>query len=165
MDGKPNFRRAAIGVGVVSILTNLIFLVGMGSVISRALSPAYYPRADQAAFNWMIAQAGEISGPAAAPVILAAPDTGALIPAYTGWRVVYGHPFETVNAAEEKADVIRFFSNEMSPAEQQAFLKANQVDYIFSGPAEKSLNGGGLFKSQSAVFQQGDVAIYQVGGE
>ncbi len=158
------FRRAALLVGGVSIMTNLVFLAGVLSVISRALSPVYYPQADQPAFDWMVTQTGKISAPALAPVILAAPDTGALIPAITGWRVVYGHPFETVDAAQEKADVIRYFSNQMDPAEQKAFLSANQVEYIFYGPAEKALDGGNLFSGQSVVFQQGDVAIYQAGG-
>lgn len=42
-------------------------------------------------------------------IILASPDMGLFIPADTGRKVLYGHPFETVNAEQEKAKVQTFF--------------------------------------------------------
>ncbi|HWQ03854.1 MAG TPA: hypothetical protein VN452_00710 [Longilinea sp.] len=68
-------------------------------------------------------------------IVLASPRTGAIIPAYTGLRVVYGHPFETVNALTEKGLVERFFSSSMD-AESLSWAKEIGVDWILWGPDE-----------------------------
>ena len=41
-------------------------------------------------------------------LILSSPEMGLFIPAQTGRRVLYGHPFETVNADAEKDLVLVF---------------------------------------------------------
>ena len=66
--------------------------------------------------------------------ILAAPDTGLYIPASTGRRVLYGHPYETVDAVYQKYRVSRFFEGKANAAEEGDLLA--EADYLFVGPRE-----------------------------
>ncbi len=55
-------------------------------------------------------------------LFLASPETGLLIPAYTGRRVLYGHPFETVDAEIQRKTVESYFSDGITgEAEDQLF--------------------------------------------
>jgi len=71
-------------------------------------------------------------------IVLASPQSGAIIPAYTGLRVVYGHPFETVNALIEKGQVERFFSSSMD-AESLRWAREKGVTWILWGPYEDKI--------------------------
>ena len=62
-----------------------------------------------------------------------------MIPAVSRLRVIYGHPFETINAEIEKQAVSNFFSGQFSSIEATKFLKANQVNWVLYGPREKKI--------------------------
>jgi hypothetical protein len=87
----------------LSILTNaLLILAGIFGVQSH--SPAIYlEKPESQALAWISSNTPMNS------IILASPDMGLFIPADTGRKVLYGHPFETVNAEQEKALVQNFF--------------------------------------------------------
>jgi uncharacterized membrane protein len=72
-------------------------------------------------------------------VVLASPETGLFIPAWAGRRVVYGHPFETVNAERTKARVEAFFASGTSRAERDAMLTDWNAAFVFVGPRERAL--------------------------
>jgi hypothetical protein len=85
------------------------------------------------------------------------------IPAHTGRRVLYGHPFETVNAEAEEAAVNQFFQNAASQPEAALdFLQHRSVEYIFYGPKERQLGVLPELPGVEARFSQGDVTIYQL---
>ena len=89
-------------------------------------------------------------------VVLAAPETGAFVPAFAGQRVVYGHPFETIEAERKKKLVTDFFAGQRLDA-------LRDVDYVLIGPRERML--GALDASElplSEVFRSGEVVIYAV---
>jgi hypothetical protein len=86
---------------------------------------------------------------------------GLFIPADTGRKVMYGHPYETVNAEQEKAQVQTFFK-EGSLQDQEKFLADNKIDYIFWGPREKALGTPIILNSLKMAYQNGDVVIFQV---
>jgi hypothetical protein len=91
-------------------------------------------------------------------VVLAGPDTGLYIPARTGLRVLYGHPFETVNAQAEREAVEGFFRGEKDPAQ---FLPARRIEFIFYGPRERLLGPlPELPAGWRAVFAVGGVTVY-----
>ena len=97
-------------------------------------------------------------------LVLASPQTGLFIPAHTGRRVLYGHPFETVNAQAEKAAVTDFFARlALDPAAARGFLSEREVDVVFYGPRERLLGpppdtaGSGLELAYSAS----GVSIYE----
>ena len=87
---------------------------------------------------------------------------GSFIPAYTGMRVIYGHPFETVNAPAEEQAVQAFFRGDLTQASQANFLASRGVDMIFYGPREEEMVISPLspFSGFVQVFQSGDVTIW-----
>jgi hypothetical protein len=155
-------RRAAALVLGLSLLTPLLILwVGIYGVQTRD-PMLYLTRGEAQALDWL-----ESNTPSQA-LVLAAPDTGLFIPAHTGRRVLYGHPYETVNAEAEKAQVVSFFRGEL--ASPGAFLEQRTVDYIFYGPRERRLGPlpGEIEARQvysSDTPGDGGVVIYQVPGE
>jgi uncharacterized membrane protein len=84
---------------------------------------------------------------------------GLFIPAWSGRRVVYGHPFETVDAQRTKASVEGFFSAGARPDAHKFMLNWN-VAFMFVGPREHAL-GFSAVPSEAAVFRNATVTIYQ----
>jgi hypothetical protein len=116
--------------------------------------PALYLASDEVgAFDWI-----EVNTPSDA-LILAAPDTGLFIPAHTGRRVLYGHPFETVYAEEMEELVTRFFQGE---SQEDDLIEIQKADFIFFGPRERQI--GGLIPpvEYPIVYQNQEVTIYKV---
>lgn len=140
---------------VLSIPTNIIILLA-GSMAAVNRDPRLFITGDEyQAMSWIR------SHTTIQDVILASPENGNVIPARTGRRVVYGHPFETVNAASKKSEVEKFYSDHMSAIETGKFLKENHVRYILYGPREKDLGTPALFSGLRMVFHSGDVFLYQ----
>jgi hypothetical protein len=148
-------QRAGRWLLLLSLPTTLVVLL-LAFYGIQAHDPVYYlTRGERQALNWI-----EENTPSRA-LILAGPDTGLYIPAYTGRRVIYGHPFETVNAQAEEAAVVGFFQDDglSSPAD---FLEARHVDYLFYGPRERLLGDLPVIPTLQQVYSGEDVSIYQV---
>ena len=80
-----------------------------------------------------------------------------------GNRVVYGHPFETIDAEGKKAEVQRFYSREASDTERSALLQRYGVRYVLVGPQQTEVD---LARSWLTPVWAGNEAIlYRVGGE
>ncbi len=149
--------RVSVAALALSLFTPILILwVGLYGIQTR--DPMLYLTPNETlALEWL-----KSNTPARA-LVLAAPESGLFIPAHTGRRVIYGHPYETVDAEFEKAQVTGFFSGEMSSPGD--FLEQRGVEYIFYGPRERKL--GPLPKGLHAwqVFSAGspgdDVVIYQ----
>jgi len=117
---------------------------------------------EAAAFDWINAN----TAPDA--LILAAPETGNFLPAWTGRRVLYGHPFETVHAKAQEQAVTDFYAGEQPTGWSQRL----GVDYIFFGARERALQSQGtpldtspLKEVYRAVGKADEVVIvYQVEG-
>ena len=92
-------------------------------------------------------------------LVLAGPDTGLFLPAYTGRRVLYGHPFETVNASDQKQlvlDLLQYDHREVSPN------VLADIDLIFAGPREQEILSGISEFSYPVIFETQGVKIYRV---
>ena len=135
------------------IPTNLVIIaLGLISVAQHS-SNLTYTTDESLAYAWLQSHTQTSN------IILAAPETGNLIPAITGRRVIYGHPFETVFAAENKQDVIDFFSGRWDVYQMLHFVEDEHIRYIFWGPQEMSL-GHPVFLDQLPVaFSVGQVEI------
>jgi len=130
-------------------------ILAMGVFGALARDPLLYLSASESeAMRWI-----ETHTPQDA-LVLCAPDTGMFIPARTGRRVLYGHPFETVNAEQEKEQVLQFFQGGM--ASPQSFLIARPVDYIFYGPRERTLGELPSSLPVEPVFSNSEVTIFRV---
>ena len=97
-------------------------------------------------------------------LMLAAPDTGLYLPAYSSIRVVYGHPFETLRAEEQEASVISFYS-EWNQDMLSSFLIGSDVDYVFIGPRERGLGNLPIHADWHIVYENPGVVIYAVDSE
>ena len=72
------------------------------------------------------------------------PRLGGFIPAFAGQRVVYGHPYETINAKVREQQVKDFYAGTIDRAQ---VLRDETVDYIIVGPRERKLGRTGYRSS------------------
>ena len=84
---------------------------------------------------------------------------GLFIPAYTGRRVLYGHPFETVNAKQMQEVVLNLLSD-LNGEDGDSFL--HNVSYIFYGPREREIGAEKIDPGYKVVYSSGDVQIFEV---
>ena len=87
--------------------------------------------------------------------------SGQFIPAWAGNRVVYGHPFETIEAQRKEAEVVHFFSPEATEEERRALLNRYDVRYVLHLPAGNALDGRAL--RLTPVWSEGEATLYRVG--
>jgi hypothetical protein len=155
----PRVRSVGIAALALTLPTVLLVLLA-GQFGALAHDPLLYLTQGEAqALSWV-----ESNTPAHA-LLLAAPQSGLFIPAHTGRRVLYGHPFETVDAEVKETAVTSFFANAAAnPLPAADFLKRQQVDYIFYGPREQLLGPLPSLTGFSVVYSQAGVTIYQVTG-
>jgi len=149
-------RRLPAMVLALAIPTNLfLILIGMAGVAVRA--PVLFMTGDEAlGMAWIREQTPDRA------VVLAAPETGRLIPAFTGRRVLYGHPYETLNASREETQVLEFFEAAGWDRSMDRYLTEKRVDFLFYGPREQALGGDLDLSNLAAVFETGQVRIYAV---
>jgi hypothetical protein len=134
------FARIAfiIGVAVLGFSTNILLLL---SLFSAPSSLDLYLKNDEVkALTWLSTQV------TSADVVLADPRLGGIIPGWTGARVIYGHPMESYDALNRKAEVESFFANS-----DTRIADRYRVKYIFGGNAPQGWH---------TVFVSGDVKIY-----
>ena len=96
-------------------------------------------------------------------IILADPRLSLFIPAQTGRRVIYGHEYETVNAAQEKLIVERFFHD--AATDQQAagnLLLDRRVDYVLFVPHKHYMGELDQIPYLRLIFDQADALIFKV---
>ncbi|MCB0156248.1 MAG: hypothetical protein KDF65_15740 [Anaerolineae bacterium] len=103
---------------------------------------------EQIAFDWLRENTSSET------VILAGPRLGMFLPGQTGARVFYGHPFETIAAAQKEATVRAFYRGEVEPPVV--------VDLIIYGPDEQSIGQPKNLNRYSVVFATEPIAVYEV---
>jgi len=146
-------RKWIVGLAIASMLltTLLVLVLAIGGGLKQ--DSRLFVSADEAdAMNWLRANTSRQA------VVLASPEMGLFVPAWAGRRVVYGHPFETVDAEQTKKRVETFFA-QASNAEREAMLREWQMAYVFVGPRERALGFDG--SPGREVFRNATVTIYQ----
>lgn len=96
-------------------------------------------------------------------VVLAGPNVSLWIPAWGDKRVVYGHPWETIDAPTKLAEVTAWYEGE----DCAPLLDRYHVRYVVVGPQESALSAGGsdacyadLPDSAIQDLAFGDVTLY-----
>ncbi len=148
-------RLVATTVLILSLPTNLLVLLAGVHGVQTHDPMLYLSSSEKQALEWIASSTPEDA------LILASPQMGLFIPAHTGRRVIYGHPFETVNAQNEEQAVTNFFSK-MNQSEAEMFLGQRQVDYVFYGARERSLGHLPNPGDMVPVCTVGEVTIYRV---
>jgi hypothetical protein len=92
-------------------------------------------------------------------VILAVSDVSIWIPGWVGARVVYGHPFETMDADVKDAQVLKWYQGE-DAAICRALLNEYQVKYVIVGPEEKKLGTTRCVDDLTPVIAHDSVIVY-----
>jgi hypothetical protein len=132
----PHRARLAAGVfGTLAIAMSYVVVLVLVSLGNVGMLPREYP----SAFVWLQDNAQ------VRDVVLAAPDVSLWLPGWAGMKVVYGHPFETLNAREKEFAVIDWYSN--PNADCQALLNGEgafdglsySVRFVLVGPVERAL--------------------------
>jgi hypothetical protein len=135
---------------LLAIPTNLVVLLAARHGAQTQDPNLYLSKGEMQAFRWI-----ERNTPSDA-LVLASPQTGLYLPAHTGRRVLYGHPFETANAGAEKEYVYNFYLK----GDLLAAPDERGVDYIFYGPREQEINAINFLTGLPAVYDQEGVKIY-----
>lgn len=153
----PARRRALVTTLIVgftaltSLFVPLITVIG----VAQGEHPLVMTGDEAEAFAWLH------DNTAWTDTVLAPPDSGVFVPAWAGNRVVYGHPFETIEAETKEAEAAHFFSAKASATERRALLDRYGVRYVLAPAAEPDLipNALGL----TPVWSSNEAVIFQVG--
>lgn len=152
-------RRLAQAAVVALMAVSHLYLTAGATLAAAARTPAlFWPTDVLAGVDWL----GENTS--WEETVLAGFETGSLIPARIGHRVVLGHWMETVDFEAKREAVARFFTTDTPDEERLTLLREWGVAWLFCGPEERSL---GDFDPSAVtylepVFQQGEVAVYRV---
>jgi hypothetical protein len=141
-------------VTLLLLPSTLVLLISAFRVTATPRPPLFLPRDEVAAFEALREEIQE------GDVLLSAYETGNVLPAWAPVRVVIGHGSETVDLQEVRSRVEAYYRG----ADDGALLADQGVDYVFWGPAERSLGGRDLSQDPalSLVVSEGQFAIYRV---
>jgi hypothetical protein len=155
---KPavNPKKVFTPILIVSILTNVVVLFSGLYGVQTHNQLLYLSKDEDATIGWIKANTSQDA------VILASPQIGTFIPAQTGRRVLWGHPFETVNSEVVENGIVQFYSGSLSNVEQNAYLQTNGVNYLFFGPRERQMGTPSIITDLTPLYQNATVSVYQV---
>jgi hypothetical protein len=92
-------------------------------------------------------------------VVLAAPAPSAWIPGYTGHRVVYGHPYETLQADTRRAEAQAWYALPAGP-QCSELLDRYAIALVMVGPQERALGPAGCAETLNLAAEFGAVQVY-----
>jgi hypothetical protein len=151
-------RRRGLVTGLLvgfTALTNLFVPLVAVAGVAQGRQPLVMTADEAAVCAWLSEQT------AWTDTVLTPPESGQFIPAWAGNRVVYGHPFETIDAETKETEATHFYSPEASTAERQGLLRRYGVRYVFVPSPNPALAVPSL--DLTPVWTQGDAVLYRVG--
>jgi len=149
-------RRERLLIAGCCLSSVLVFVIAL-RFAGGALPEAYISADEAQALSWLSEHH------AATDRVLSSPQTGLLIPAWTGVPVYVGHYSETLDYFKKIHRVEQVLAAGVPPVTVQAFFAANGITLLYWGPEEKRslsmpVDPDGLIR----VYEAGAVAIYQV---
>ena len=152
-------RQQPLALGLVvglSALTNLVVPLASIAGVAQGRAPLVMSNDQAVACAWLKEHTTWTD------TVLAPADSGQFIPAWAGNRVVYGHPFETIDADNKRAEVERFFAPAATPSHRRELLERYGVRYVL-WPAKAV--GEGPMESLGLVpaWSQGSLTLYRAG--
>jgi hypothetical protein len=141
---------------ILSVPSHLV-VIGSGLVaVSRGEAGVVLAKSDRDLLEWM-----EFNIPGGS-LILAGPDTGNRLPAYSDSRVLYGHPFETPRADDQEALVFKLWGWSGDPLLGLQALREAGVEYAFYGEEEKTLGDPSWLPLVELAHREGGSQLYKV---
>ena len=148
------YRQWLVAVAFLAIPTNIIVLASGLQAISER-NPSIYLAQDLAAgLKWITDNTDQND------LILADPEEGLYVPSSTGRRVVYGHPFETVQAEKEMAFVEGIFYEEQTDDYYRSALDTREIDYVLINGIQAQNFDRWLQENWHPAYQSGEMTIY-----
>jgi len=156
---SPARRTVLLGALIVLTMPSNLFVLmaSMGGAAQQ--DPRLYLYQDEMeAMTWL----EENTQPT--DIVLASPEMGLFIPAWAGNRVLYGHPFETIEVEKKRALAETFYRAQTGESIRRGIIEGHHITYVFYGPRERDLSGGWLETAPllSEAYTNPGVTIYQV---
>jgi hypothetical protein len=142
----------------LTAMSNLYLTAGLATAAATRPSALFWSADLLAGVDWLEENSSWEE------TVLSSFESGNLITARIGHRVVVGHWMETVNYEEKREAADRFFAAATPNSERLRLLERYSVSYVFYGPYEQAL---GNFEPANAnylapVFTLHNVNVYQV---
>jgi hypothetical protein len=153
---KVTHKKLLIFCTALAIPTTILLIIMVSVSIGTRASLYFSDRDELAAIQWLTQQGDGKS------LVLASDQTGMVIPSVSRLQVLYGHPFETVDAEKQKKGVIDFFSGNQNLVDSKSYLEKMKVNWIFYGPREKALGSPVILKNIIPIQQFGIVQIFNI---
>ncbi|MBI5669030.1 MAG: hypothetical protein HZC41_13580 [Chloroflexi bacterium] len=141
------YRLAAAVAPVMTLSFALLLLINM-----RVTTGPFLDRDYAGALRWLHDRVH------AGDVILASETVSIWVPGWAGARVVYGHPYETLDAAAKQQAVETWYSG--GQADCRTLIDQYHVRYVLYGPLEQELGRPTCLDDLRLVARSGDVMIY-----
>jgi hypothetical protein len=151
----PRHRQATITALIIGLtaLTNVFVPLVTVTGVAQGRHPLVMDREMTSASTWLQGNTNWTD------TVLAPPELGQFVAALAGNRVVYGHPFETIEAESKEAEADRFFGPDATTTERRSLLKRYGVRYVLA-PRDATLNLERL--GLTAVWQGDGTVLYRV---
>ena len=151
-----NMQRGLLcGVILLAIPTNLVLVIWLSTAPDQPGTSTYLSQGEWTALKWLNERTTSKS------VVLAPPELSNLIPGYTGARVVYGHPMETIDAVHKESVVEDYYQGRLAGARAMAMFEQYNVVYIVIGPQDK-MDGVWIPESAALAYDAGGVMIFSL---
>lgn len=138
------------GLAIALVTTNLLVYAATLGAIAARQRDVFLTAREASALDWLAANAGR-------SLVAAPPDFGVWLPARTDARVLYGHPFETVDAVARQAELEAFYAGEVAGP---AFVAEHNIAYVIFGVGMRDRWVLPEDWNWPVVFEQNGVVIY-----
>ncbi|MBL8165829.1 MAG: hypothetical protein JNJ61_27845 [Anaerolineae bacterium] len=139
---------------LVAAVPLMVFSSVLILISNLNVTPGPFLKRDYAlAMQWLKGSAGTDGA------VLASEEVSIWVPGWTGLRVVYGHPFETVAAQAKDAQVRDWFAGENAD-DCRALLSKYNVRWVIIGPQETALGSTPCTDELTPVLTLGTVTVY-----
>lgn len=148
---KPRLRPLFVaGLAILLVTSNLLVYAATLGAIAARQPDVFLTQAQATALDWLRTNAGRA-------LVAAPPELGLLVPARSDARVIYGHPFETVEAEAREAEIAAFYDGQVAG---DAYVRAQDVGYVLAVPGDPPTWTAPADWHWPIVFEQGGVVIY-----
>ncbi len=157
---RLSLRTGVVLLFVLVIPTNIIILASGIQAAAKTDQKIYHEGDIYSGLNWI----SENTDPDV--LILANEEVGLLIPSITGRRVMYGHPFETVNAEKEREYLRELIFNIQEDQFYETAITEREIEVIFlAGEVSDSLERWIMANKFVADYENDLVRIFLIGEE
>ena len=143
---------------ILALPSSLMLVAGGFGVALTPSEPSFRPADEIKAIQWL---SGEVEP---GSLMMAAFESGNVLPAWAPVRVVIGHGPESADLQTMSSIVGGFYGNEMSDEERIDFIHDKDIGYVWRGPHERELGSwdpAGV-DFLTLIYRQGDYEIYRV---